>query len=107
MAFTNVSTVLTVNDTARIIITIDKNSALSFKRIEKNAKSGLTFGLTDVEIKPLNPVKKTIGIHLSLAILFIFGFPQLSTTVILIQRLLAIHINKLCSHVPEQETNIY
>ena len=35
IAFTNVSIVLTVNDMAKIIIIIDKNSVLSFKRILK------------------------------------------------------------------------
>ena len=42
MALTSVSTVLMVNDIARIIIITDKNSILSFRRIEKKAKSGLT-----------------------------------------------------------------
>jgi len=35
MALTKVSIVLTVNDTARIIITTDKNSVLPFNRMEK------------------------------------------------------------------------
>ena len=36
MALTKVSIVLTVNDTAKIIIITDKNSVLSFNRMEKN-----------------------------------------------------------------------
>ena len=39
MALTKVSIVLTVNDTAKIIIIVDKNSVLSFSRMEKKAKS--------------------------------------------------------------------
>ena len=39
IALTKVSIVLTVNDTARIIISTDKNSVLSFNRMEKNARS--------------------------------------------------------------------
>ena len=47
---------------AKIIIIIDKNSVLSFKRIEKKAKSG--FILLSIEIAniPAIPIKKTIGI---------------------------------------------
>ena len=62
MAFTKVSTVLTVNDTAIIIIIIDKNSVLSFKSIEKKARSGFTLLSRDTAIIPLTPIKNTIGI---------------------------------------------
>ena len=54
--------VLIVKDTARIIIIIDKNSVLSFKRIEKKAKSGFTLSSIETAIIPLIPIKKTIGI---------------------------------------------
>jgi len=62
MALTKVSIVLTVNDTARIIISTDKNSVLSFNRMEKNAKSGFTLLSSETAIIPLIPIKNTIGI---------------------------------------------
>ena len=58
IAFTNVSTVLTVNVIAKIMIAMDKNFKLSFKRTEKNAKSGLTLLSIDTAIIPLIPIKK-------------------------------------------------
>ena len=62
MALTKVSIVLTVNDTARIIISTDKNSVLSFNKMEKNAKSGFTLISNEIAIIPLIPIKNTIGI---------------------------------------------
>jgi len=62
IAFTNVSIVLTVNDTAKIIISTGKNSVLSFNRMEKNAKSGFTLLSSEIAIIPLIPIKNTIGI---------------------------------------------
>ena len=62
IAFTNVSTVLTVSDIAKIIITIYNNSDLSFNNIEKKAKSGFTLLSTEIAIIPVIPIKKTIGI---------------------------------------------
>ena len=56
------SIVLTVNDTARIIIITDKNSVLSFNRMEKNAKSGFAALSNEIAIIPLIPIKNTMGI---------------------------------------------
>ena len=61
IAFTNVSTVLTVNDIAKIIIIISNNSVLFFNNIEKKAKSGFTLLSTEIAIIPVIPVKKTMG----------------------------------------------
>ena len=62
IAFNNVSIVLIVNETAKIIIIIDKNSFLSFKRIEKKARSGFTLVSIETATIPVTPIKKTIGI---------------------------------------------
>ena len=50
------------NDTAKIIIITDKNSVLSFSKIEKKAKSGFTLSSSETAIIPLIPIKNTIGI---------------------------------------------
>ena len=42
-----------------------------------------------------------------LVMLFIFGLPEPSTTVALLSKTVAIHTNKLCSDVIDQETNIH
>ena len=47
---------------SRIIIRMDKNSVLSFNRMEKNAKSGFTLLSNETAIIPLIPIKNTIGI---------------------------------------------
>ena len=43
IALINVSMLLTVKEIAKIIIIIDRNSALSYSNKEKNARSGITF----------------------------------------------------------------
>ena len=62
IALTKVSIVLIVNDTAIIIIITDKNSVLSFSKMEKKAKSGLTLLSSEIAIIPHIPIKNTIGI---------------------------------------------
>ena len=62
IALTKVSTVLTVNDTAIIIIKTDKNSVLSFYKIEKKAKKGFILLSRETAIIQLIPIKNTIGI---------------------------------------------
>ena len=51
-----------VNDMAVIIIITDKNSILSFNKIEKKAKSGFISLLTETANIPVRPIKKTMGI---------------------------------------------
>ena len=55
IALTNVSIVLTVKDTAKIIITILNISDLSFNNIEKKAKSGLILLSIEIAIIPVTP----------------------------------------------------
>ena len=60
IAFNMVSILLTVKDIARktIITTIKIFCLLSIR--EKKARSGYTFEFNDTDIKPENPIKKTI-----------------------------------------------
>ena len=62
IALIRVSTVLIVKDIARTITTNDRISEWFLSKIEKKARSGFTFKSWDTAIKPLNPIKKTIGI---------------------------------------------
>ena len=62
IALIRVSTVLTVRDIARTITINDRILVWSLSKIEKKARSGFTLKFWDTATKPLNPIKKTIGI---------------------------------------------
>ena len=61
-----------VNDMANINIIIDMVTDCLLSNIVKKAKSGLIFEFFEIAIKPLNPIKKTIGIIIIKEIIKLF-----------------------------------
>ena len=72
IAFTKVSTLLTVKEIANNIIIIDNIPCCSFNNKEKNARSGTTFGFLDTAINPLKPIINIIGIIIIKEIIKLF-----------------------------------
>ena len=72
IAFINVSMLLTVKEIAKIIIITDIVATWSFNNNWKKARSGMTLLFDDTATKPLNPIKKTIGIMIKKEIIKLF-----------------------------------